>query len=135
MIFYNWPKIFVATEGNPLECVRILEMLTYDKLPQNRLDPIYKYSKLNFRGESFLLHPDVLLYNGYRYTNRDIAVYASIASMRPYALYQTEGIITLPAHTLPINPHEFMDHPELLPIVNDEVHFLFEVTPPKEEQH
>ena len=62
MLLYNWTKIFETCKGNASEMVVVLKMMVEKQIPNNRFDRIYKYSNTDFRGESFLLHPDVLLY-------------------------------------------------------------------------
>lgn len=109
-------------------------MLTYNQIPENRLDPIYPYSKMDFRGESFLLHPDVLLYNSYKYTSKDVAIYAGLASLRPVAEYLVYGTLTLPLQFCPIKVREHLEDEELLQVKDDKIHFLYE-QPPSSLKH
>ena len=87
MFLYNWKRIFETCEGNAIEMVRVLKMLVFKQVPKNRYDKIYRYSTIDFRGESFLIHPDVLLCNEHKYGYKDICIYVAIASLRPYADY------------------------------------------------
>src|SRR6056300_1759365 len=82
MLLFNWKKIYDAAGGSSTEAFRIFEMLTKNKIPNNRYDKIYKYRNTDFSRRSFLLHPDVLLFNSFRYSHREIAVYLSMASLR-----------------------------------------------------
>ena len=61
MLFYDWKKMYETCEGNTAEIVRVLRMLVEKQIPINHYDKIYKYYHIDFRGSSFLLHPDVLL--------------------------------------------------------------------------
>ena len=73
VFLYDWQKVYDEAKGNIVSCNRIMEMLITKRIPINRYDPIYMLSQKNFSGRSFMLHPDVLLYNSYKYTNREIA--------------------------------------------------------------
>ena len=79
MLLFDWKKIYETCDGNTSEVVRVLRMLVEKQIPNNRFDKIYKYSNLDFTGMSFLLHPDVLLYNAYKYSNKDICIYMAMA--------------------------------------------------------
>lgn len=131
MLFYNWPKIFTAAEGNPVECVKIVRMMVNGTIPKNTYDPLYLYSTVNFSGESFLLHPDVLLFNAFRYPVKDIAIYLSLASLRSLAEYMASGAIHLPLTMSPVDPLEHLDDPSsgLITVDSDNIHFLYESTP------
>ena len=129
MLLYNWTKIFETCEGNVLEMVIVLKMLVEKQIPNNRFDRIYKYSNIDFKGESFLLHPDVLLYNCYQYGYKDVCIYVGLASLRSYAEYKAFGKITLDVLHLPIDPFIFLNNHSLLWVKNDQVHFLHEEAP------
>tara|TARA_A100001011_G_scaffold74546_1_gene76663 strand:- start:1611 stop:1940 length:330 start_codon:yes stop_codon:yes gene_type:complete len=101
-------------------------MLVEKQIPNNRFDKIYKYSKLDFTGMSFLLHPDVLLYNAYKYSNKDICIYVSIASLRSYAEYLANRTIHLNIMHLPLDPYMYLDNNSLLLIAGENMHFLYE---------
>jgi hypothetical protein len=95
MLLYNWNKVFMESKGDVFEIFRIIKMIAEDELPDNKYDKIYKYSDVNFKGESFLLHPDVLIFNRYKHSYREIAQYLGLASLRSLAEYTTTGKITL----------------------------------------
>jgi hypothetical protein len=138
MLLYNWNKIFTKCEGNTVEIVKVLKMLVEKQLPKNRFDDIYKYSDIDFSGQSFLIHPDVLLYNSYKYSFRDVCIYVALASRRPYALYKAYGKITLDLLFLSTahereDPFYYLENNRLLQIRNGEVHFLYEEAP--KEKH
>lgn len=135
MLLFDWRKIFRLTKGSPVEVVRILRMLTLKEIPKNKFDKIYAYSKVNFTGESFLVHPERLLFNGYKHSYRDIAIYTAIASIRPLADYHAYGKITLDPLYAPEDILQYIDDNSLLSIEDGEIHFLYERSPLPEEIH
>lgn len=125
MLFYDWKKMFEAAEGNALALFVIFKMLATNAIPRNKYDDIYKYAGKHFNGESFLIHPDVLLHNAYKYDYREIAQYLAVASMRPYADYLVTGEPTLDLLQCEIE-QELFENNSLLRIEDDKVHFLYE---------
>jgi len=129
MLLYDWKKIFTVTNGDPSSIFIIFEMLVKNSIPQNKYDPIYKFYGLNFTGECFLVHPDVLLYNAFRYSRRDIAIYLAFASMRSLGEYFASGDITLDLLEMPIDPFQHLENDRLLYMKDDKLHFLYEEVP------
>jgi hypothetical protein len=130
MLFYNWSKIFRVADGKSLEIYRILKMLVNKEVPKSKYDPIYYYSMKDFRGMSFLLHPDVLLHNAYKYITKDVAIYAGIASIRPYADYLGHRTLTLPIRCCPVQLGDHMKDKELITTDSEgNLHFLYEQPP------
>ena len=125
MLFYDWKKMFEAAEGNPLALFVIFKMLVTNAIPRNKFDDIYKYAGKHFNGESFLIHPDVLLHNAYKHDYRDIAQYIALASIRPYADYLVTGEPTLDLLQCEVDQELFEDN-SLLTIKDGKVHFLYE---------
>ena len=125
MLFYDWEKIFTASEGNPTAMYVIFKMLCLKEIPKNRYDKIYKYSTTNFIGSSFLLHPDVLLHNAYKYSYYEISQYLALASLRPYVDYVTTGELTLDLALCEI-PVELFNDNSLLRIKDGKIHFKYE---------
>jgi hypothetical protein len=125
MLFYDWEKIFETSEGNPKDMYSILKMLYLKEIPKNKYDKIYKYATKNFIGKSFLIHPDVLLYNAYKHSYREIGQYLALASMRPYVDYVTTGETTLNLDIIEI-PEELFNDNSLLRIEDNKLHFLYE---------
>lgn len=131
MLFYNWDKLYSISEGDSVEVVRILRMLVEKTVPRSYNDDMYKYyvRKHEFAGESYLLHPDILLYNSHRYTYRDLAMYLSLASLRPWAAWLTTQDCSLSAITVPIEQevlHAYVEENPLLAMENGNIVFLFE---------
>ena len=129
MFLYNWKRIFETCEGNAIEMVRVLKMLVFKQVPKNKYDKIYRYSTIDFRGESFLVHPDVLLCNEYQYGYKDVCIYVAIASLRPYADYVAYGKTTLDLLHLPVDPFIFLQNFSLLRVIGDQIHFKYEEAP------
>ena len=101
MVLFNWKKIYQEAQGSTVKCVEIIDMITYKKVPFNSYDPLYRYRNKNFSGDSFLLQPEILLENGFRYSPREIAVYIAVASRRKLADYVAFGEKTLSINHAP----------------------------------
>ena len=128
MLLYNWKRIFETAEGSPFAVFLIFRMIVTASIPSNKYDRIYKYSNINFAGESFLVHPDVLLYNAYKYEYSEIAQYLALASLRPYGDYLATGKITLDSILCTVAPDLFENN-RLLTIEDNQIHFLYEEVP------
>ena len=133
MLLYNWKKIFEIADGNAFICFIIFKMLTHREIPDNKYDKIYEFSKLNFSGESFMLHPDILLHYAYKHDYTDIAQYIALCSLRPYVDYKTTGKIDLDTLSWDLN-HELIKDNSLLRFEGDSIHFIYEEVP-KEKLH
>ena len=125
MLFYDWEKIFEASKGNPQLMFLIIKMMHLNEIPKNKYDKIYKYSSKHFWGKSFLVHPDVLLYNAYKHSYSEIGQYLALASLRPYVDYVTTGELTLDLAVCEV-PVELFNDNSLLRVENDKIHFLYE---------
>lgn len=128
MLLYDWKKVFTAADGNPRKCNIIMEMLVKRQVPNNKYDKIYPYSMMNFSGDSFLIHPEVLVYNAYKYTHREIAIYYAISSCRSLGEWRATKKTTLDLLHMPVDP-ELIESNRLLQIIGDQVHFLYEEVP------
>ncbi len=133
MLLYNWQKIYEAADGNAFTIFIIFRMITAKLTPENKFDRLFELSKTNFSGESFMLHPDILLYNGYKHEYNDIAQYIALCSLRPLSDYSTTGKIDLDLLTVDID-HELFINNSLLRIEGDNIHFIYEEVP-KEKLH
>ena len=136
MFLFDWQKICVHAEGKVVNTVRIFRMLVEKQVPQNKWDKIYKYSQIDFSGESFMLHPDILLYHSHKYTYREIAQYIALCSLRSHAEYEALKTVTLDSILVPgigADPHLIIETNRLLSVDEDEqVHFLYEEVKPEE---
>ena len=71
MLLYDWNKIFEVADGNAFIYLHDFKMITARLVPENKYDKIFELSKQSFEGESFMIHPDILLFN--THTNTIIA--------------------------------------------------------------
>jgi len=135
MLLYDWRKIYKKSGGNVLEIFYILEMLVNKSIPTHRGDKLYKYSKVDFNGLSFIVHPDVLLYNSYKHSYKDIAAYLATASFRSLAEYAATQTTTLELLHIPFADFlvENIKTNSLLRVEDELVHFLYEEVP--KEKH
>jgi hypothetical protein len=128
MLLYNWQKIFDEAEADASNVFRIFKMIVTDQLPINKHDKIYRFSHLSFLGQSFLVHPDVLLYNSYKHSHLEIAQYLATASLRSVTDYFATGKTELDIQKLEIEP-TFIYENSLLDIKDNNVVFLYEEVP------
>lgn len=133
MLLYDWKKIFEISEGIPSDCVLILRMMVEGLIPRNKKDPIYKYYTKDFKGGSFLVHADVLLFNRYKHTNVEIAQYMALASLRSLAEYYAYGTTTLDLLHISMDKSLFENNSLLYIDDEDQLHFLYEEVP--QEKH
>ena len=105
-----------------------MEMIIRKYIPKNKKDPLFRYSRINFIGRNFLLHPDVLLYNIYKYEQREIAIYYALSALRNIADYKATKKITLDLKQSPVEIHNLTDN-RLLRIDDRNIHFIYEEVP------
>ena len=133
MFFYDWPKIYNASQGSVIEIVRIFRMIVEKQIPKNKYDPIYRYSQKNFSGISFMLHPDVLLYHSFKYKYREIAQYISLCALRSSVDFISTQDPSLDVILLPgLNPEKIIENNRLLMLDENKVYFRYEEVNPKE---
>jgi hypothetical protein len=125
MLFFDWTKVYDSANGSISHCNMIMEMIIKKSLPKNRFDPLYKYSNINFIGRNFLIHPDMLLFNAYKYGQRDLAIYYSLAALRNVAEYRATQKITLDTAFCPVDLESIKDN-RLLRIDEHNIHFIYE---------
>ena len=133
MLLYDWNKIFEVADGNTFTIFMIFKMITAKLVPENKYDPIFELSKQSFEGESFMIHPDILLFNAYKYEYREIAQYLALCSLRPISDYQATGKIDLDTWRVDLDYELFKDN-SLLRFEEDSIHFIYEEVP-KEKLH
>jgi len=125
MIFYNWKKILKESNGKVGDILAILDILTYQKLPVNRKDRRFRFWQKSFHGESYLLHPEALFIQRTRYSDKEIAQYAGIASLRNYFDYRSRKDTTLDLMYF-TGDQDIINQNRLLWIEDDRIHFKFE---------
>jgi len=125
MLLFDWKKVYDTAEGNISTCNTIMAMLIKGQIPKNKYDPIYKFSNKNFVGSSFLVHPDVLLYHSYKYTQREIAIYYALASIRSYGEYLATRKTSLDSLHCP-TPLTLITDNRLLAVDEQDIYFRYE---------
>ena len=131
MLLFDWGKVYTKARGNIRDCILIMQMITVRQVPKSKKDPIYKYARIDFRGDSFLVHPDILLFNAYKYDQRDVAIYYSLASIRSIAEYFNTKKVTLNLEHCPVEL-DLLTENRLLRIQEDGIHFKYEEVNPME---
>ena len=133
MFFYDWAKIYDASQGNVVEIVRIFRMIVEKQIPKNKYDPIYRYSQKDFSGMSFMLHPDILLYHSFKYKYREVAQYISLCALRSATDFISTQDPSLDMVLMPgLCPETVIENNRLLKIGEDKVFFIYEEVNPKE---
>ncbi len=125
MLLFDWSKVYDSASGDIAKCNMIMEMIVKKSLPRNRFDPLYKYSNINYLGSNFLVHPDVLLFNSYKYSQKELAVYYALASLRNIAQYRAIKKITLDLAFCPVELDSIIEN-RLLRIDEYNIHFIYE---------
>ena len=131
MLLFDWTKVYDKAKGNIVECNRIMEMIITKRLPINKRDPLYKYSNIKFIGRCFLLHTDILLFNSYKYDQREISIYYALAAMRSISEYSATQKITLDLIRVPVELDTINEN-RLLRIESGNIHFIYEEVNPME---
>lgn len=132
MVLFSWKKVFRVAKGNLHGCLTIMRMLTYKPVPKNKYDPVYYYSGFDFKGDSYLVHPEGLFDNAYKYTNREIGTYIALAATRNLSNFLVTGEITIDTLLLPEDEVIFneINNNRLLRIDDEgKLHFLYEEVP------
>lgn len=129
MLLFNWKKVFRISKGNLNTCLNIMRTITYKPTPKNKYDSAYNYSDIDFTGESYLVNAEKLFENAYRYTEREIGTYISLAAARNLANFLATGDTTIDTLLLPEDEiiFEEIDNNRLLSVDEEgKLHFLFE---------
>ena len=125
MVLFNWKKVYQEAEGSAVKCLQIIDMITHKKVPFNSYDPLYRYRNKSFSGDSFLLQPEILLENGFRYSPREVAIYIAVAPRRKLANYVAFGEKTLSIDHAP-QVNKLIEDNRLLYIEENKIHFVYE---------
>ena len=102
-----------------------MEMLIKGSIPKNKYDPIYTFSQKNFSGNSFLVHPEFLLYHSHKYEQKEICMYYALASLRSLSDYYASNKTTLDPLHCPVDLDDIKDN-RLLIVLEDEITFIYE---------
>ena len=126
MFLFNWKKIYQETDGSILKCLEVLDMMVYKKIPYNSYDPIYKYRNKDFSGDSFLLQPEILLENSFRFEPKEVAIYVALAARRKLADYLAFGEKTLSIRHAPQLTNLIEENSLLYIDEVNRIHFVYE---------
>jgi hypothetical protein len=125
MLLFDWKKVYDTAAGSIYNCNMIMEMLIRGSVPKNKYDPIYKFSQKNFHGNSFLVHPEFLLYNSYKYDQKEVCMYYALASLRSLSEYYASNKTTLDSLHCPVDLDEINDN-RLLVVDDTKITFIYE---------
>ena len=125
MLLFDWKKVFDTAAGSIYNCNLIMEMLIKGSIPKNKYDPIYTFAQKNFSGNSFLVHPEFLLYHSHKYEQKEICMYYALASLRSLSDYYASNKTTLDPLHCPVDLDEIKDN-RLLIVLEDEITFIYE---------
>jgi len=130
MIYYNWNRVFRHTGGKPTAIVEVIDLITKSTIAASIYDiKIKKYNLCDFEGNatSFLVNPELLLFEQSGFKKADVAMYIALASHRPIAMYTAFRKTTLDVLHCPV-PLETLNKIDkrLLFIDGDSIHFVFE---------
>lgn len=125
MLLYDWKKIYKEAKGNIHKCNSFMKMIIKVEFPENKFDPLYGYTPYQFVGQDFLLHADMVLYNAYKYTDKELAIYYALAAIRPLSDYFARGKLTLDLPHCPVEIDTIKNN-RLLHIDSTEIHFIYE---------
>jgi len=134
MVFlYDWKKIYEKSRGDASTIFSIFKMMVNNEVPRNKYDKTYRFAHIRFIGQSFLAHPDVLLYNSYKHSHVEVSQYLALASLRPLSDYLVTGKTSLDRNLLEIDISLFDDN-SLLDIQEDKIIFEYEEVPQEKTQ-
>jgi len=95
MYFYCWKK-YLKHSKRRAENVRLIFSRDYKNLvPLDKRDKTIDYFDIDFRGLSFLVNPEDLWHDLFKYKALDIAIYLRLASIRSYPEYRVDGTLDL----------------------------------------
>jgi hypothetical protein len=125
MLYYSWKKILRHSGGSSKRILTILKSMTQTSLPRNKYDPVFQYYYTDFSGSSFLVNPNYLLIDRYKWKDKELADYIGLASFRNTGEYLATGKLTLDLSHSPLG-EDALNNNRLLRIDRDEIHFLYE---------
>jgi len=132
MLLYDFEKIIETCNKNVNDVFDVLDMLTHKTIPNNKFDRLYKWANINFKGQSFMLHPEVVFYNSYKYTKKEVVQYFGIAAFRLTSLYIAQQTVTIKAVNLPLDRNLYIENRLLSIDDRGIVHFKYEEVTKKE---
>jgi len=126
MIFFDWPTVFIQSEGLPSKILDIVAYLTFKPIPKNNYDAhIKKMAAINWMGHSYLLNPKKVITARETFPAEKLAEYVALASFRNYNQYKVTKQATLSVYECPISVESLQSN-KLLSIQNDQIYFCWE---------
>lgn len=89
-MFFDYEKIFLVSKGNSNVMVNLFRRMVEDPDAYRMLG-----------GMSYILNESVIVYNPKKLTNRQLAEYLGLCSLRNYAEYKFSGDSTLDMQQIP----------------------------------
>lgn len=131
ILFFSWRRILRKAGKSSNRILLVLRAISLQQsktLPKNKYDPTFRYYYSDYYGKSYLLNLQELLFNYFRWTNKEIAQYVGLASLRSYAHYLVAGDRTLDLFHTSVS-EDIINKNRLLRIVKGRVHFYYEEVP------
>ena len=125
MILFNWKKIVQDSGGGSDDIFAILHLMTFNSVPKNTKDILYKYYQKDFSGDSFLIHPEMIFTERRSYSTLMWLHYIHLASFRNLSSYLETKDATLDLLHSPVDEDTIKAN-SLLSIEDGRIHFLFE---------
>ena len=125
MILFEWDKVLRHSKYKNAEIVFIIWYITYKPIARYATDyRVLRYREIDWRGNSFIKNPELLLKNEKKYTKVELGQYIALAARRNYAEYKTTGNLGL--SVLMVDDLEPLRKNRLLTITGTEVLFKYE---------
>lgn len=125
MIFYSARKILNRAGRSPSRILLAFKAHVSTRLPRNHSDPLYRYSQMDFTGDSYMVNPWELINNSFRWKSIEVAQYIALASYRNYSEYAITRDTTLDLFHSPVDTTTINNN-RLLRIVDGKIHFYYE---------
>jgi hypothetical protein len=132
MILYNWARIVRESNGSGFKLLDIVRYITYKPRIKDYHDKNYYYSTVDWRGQSFLIHPERLFKNRKYFSDRHIIQYIGLAGLRNYTEYKVFKKETLDLLACK-GKEDLINNNSLLHLEDENIHFLFEEATTYEE--
>lgn len=88
MIFFNWGTMERVTKRDPDKIIQVLShIMTFKKIPVSYTKNLWLFTN-SWKGDSFLIHPEILLHNINERNKQYLSEYVELASYRGYIEYK-----------------------------------------------
>lgn len=117
MLFFDYEKIFLIAKGNSKLMVDLIRRM-YNEPEATKM----------LRGNSYILNEEVIVFNTYKLTNRQLAEYLGVLSLRNYAEYKFSGDSSLDMQVIPPwVPKVVFENNPLIAIQKSKITFIEEI--------